>query len=237
MRASGPRRCVAAAHELGLECEVGQRRLRGGIGRGGDRGPASGGPPVRRRVRGQRHYGDRRAAGPARGRLPGPGGGCGGRFRRHSARAPPRPDDRPRADRRAWRAGARSRSSPTSSENGRRRASFTRPCWSSVDNRPERTMIALDRRQLLTGSALLLGGATMPRWAGAAAADASRLLRRHRAADLPLVLGHGEPKERACPGPLADPELFEHRRGRLRASGLCHRRRARLVHASARRAT
>ena len=30
-------------------------------------------------------------------------------------------------------------------------------------------MIALDRRQLLTGSALLLGGAMMPRWAGAAA--------------------------------------------------------------------
>ena len=95
-------------------------------------------------------------------------------------------------------------------------------------------LIDLDRRQLLDGLGAAARRARHSRLRAACAAprDAPpRLLRGDRAAHVPLLLGHGEPQERAGARPLADAVLLEHRRGRLRASRLCDRRRARLVHA------
>ena len=66
----------------------------------------------------------------------------------------------------------------------------------------------LDRRKLLQGSSLLLAGSALPGCTSVRIATGrphpSRLLRGYRAAHVPLVLGHGEPQERAGARPLAD---------------------------------
>ncbi len=46
----------------------------------------------------------------------------------------------------------------------------------------------------------------------------SRLLRGHRAADVPILLGDGEPEERARPRSLANSLFLQHRGGGIRAS-------------------
>ena len=66
--------------------------------------------------------------------------------------------------------------------------------------------------------------------------ERGRSLPRHPAgAHVPLLLGIGEPQQRAGPGPLAEPVLLEHRRRRLRPDRVSGRRRARLRHARSRR--
>ena len=173
-----------------------------------------------------------RARGPASAR-----GRRGRRLRRHSARPAHRPDDRAGAHRRAWRTRARRDCSRSSREDDRGGDELHAPelVVRATTDAEGAQLMQLDRRELLKGSSLLLAGARAPGLrvdrGAAPASHAARLLRRDRAAHLPLVLGHGEPQERAGPRPLADAELLEHRGGRFRASGLCDRRRARLVHA------
>src|SRR5206468_424602 len=105
----------------------------------------------------------------------------------------------------------------------------TRPNWSCArrpaaahEDRSPRApcrLVAAARR----GGAAGLGGGR------AESAAASAVLRRDRAAHLPLVLGYGEPEERPGSGPLADALVLQHRLGRLRTHRLSCRHRARLV--------
>ena len=75
----------------------------------------------------------------------------------------------------------------------------------------------------------MLAGSALPARRPGSRTAPPRFLRGDRAPHLPLLLGDGEPKERAGARPLADSVLLEHRGRRVRAARLRDRSRARLV--------